>query len=33
LKDVPAGRYHFVGAPLKIQGVEASLMRALLFEQ
>jgi arylformamidase len=33
LKGVPAGRYHFVGAPLKIQGVEASLMRALLFEQ
>jgi arylformamidase len=33
LKDIPAGRYRFVGAPLKIQGVEASLMRAFLFQE
>jgi arylformamidase len=33
LKDIPEGRYHFVGAPLKIQGVEASLLRALLIKE
>lgn len=33
LKDVPEGRYRFVGAPLKISAVEASPMRALLFDR
>ncbi len=32
LNEVPQGRYRFVGAPIKIAGVEASLLRALLFD-
>ncbi|MDP3130529.1 MAG: cyclase family protein [Bacillota bacterium] len=33
LKDVPAKRYRFVGLPLKIAGVEAAPLRAILIEE
>lgn len=33
LKNVPEGQYLLVAAPVKIMGVEASPVRALLFEQ
>ncbi len=33
LRDVPAKRYRFVGLPLKIAGVEAAPLRAVLIEE
>lgn len=32
LRDVPAGRYHLIALPLKLRGLEASPVRAVLIE-